>query len=207
MRRYWVILLAVAMALVIALPAGAGKPQIDCDKHPNHPECVADPGDDTPIAGTTCVDGGSAYDVKTDDFSVVLNGKSDTACIDVIANPGAWKVEIETEGIVRGMSLFLRDSVGPGDGCFEGGSCGYVFRRPFPSEVDFLYIDGSYVNVCGTNFGESVWNSFTGVFDYYSDVDETVESPVSFIPSMSGRDGSVVTLHVDLPPISSDESS
>lgn len=82
-----------------------------------------------------------------------------------------------------------------------------MFRRAFPSEVDFPYIDGSYVSVCETDFGESVWNSFTGVIDYYSDVDETVESPVSFIPSMSGRDGSVVTLHVDLPPISSDESS
>jgi hypothetical protein len=53
MRRFWIMLLAIAMALVIALPAGAGKPPIDCDKHPNHPECVTDPGDDTPIAGTT----------------------------------------------------------------------------------------------------------------------------------------------------------
>jgi hypothetical protein len=145
--------------------------------------------------------------LRTDDFDVVLFGKSDTACIDVIADPGAWKVKIETHGIVRGMSLFLRDSVGPGDGCFEGGSCGYVFRNDFPTEVDLPYIDGTYVNVCGTGFGESVRNSVTGVFDYYPDVAKDVESPVAFILSMSGRDGSVVTLHVDLPPLSTAESS
>jgi hypothetical protein len=206
MRRIWIMLMAITMALVIALPAGAGKPPIDCDKHPNHLECVPDPGDDTPIAGTTCREGDPTYEVKTDDFDVVLYGKSDTACIDVIANPGAWKVKIETHGIVRGMSLFLRDSVGPGDGCFEDGSCGYVFRHDFPSEVDFPDIDGAYVNVCGTDFGESVRNPDTGHLDYYSDVDETVESPVSFIPSMSGRDGSVVTLHVILPDLPAEDS-
>ena len=200
MRRIWIMLLAHAMALVIALPAGAGRPPIDCDKLPNHPECAADPGDDGPIAGTTCIEAGSTYDLMTDDFVVVLNGKSDTACIDVIAEPGAWKVGIETDGIVRGLSLFLRDSSGPGDGCFEVGSCGYVFRQDFPPEVDLPYLEGAYVNVCGTDFGESVWNTDTKVFDYYPNVDETVESPVSFFPSMSGRDGSVVTLYVDLPP-------
>ena len=198
MKRFWIMLLAVAMALVIALPATADKP----DK----PDKPGKPPTSVPIAGTTCIDGGSTYDVKRDNFSVVLYGKSDTACIDVIANPGAWKVEIETEGIVRGMSLFLRDSVGPGDGCFEDGSCGYVFRRPFPSEIEFPNIDGSYVNVCGTDFGESVRDPDTGLFDYYSEVDEIVESPVSFIPSMSGRDGSVVTLHVILPDLPTEDS-
>lgn len=202
MRRIWVTLLAVALALVIALPAGAGKPPIDCDKLPNHPECATDPGDDTPIAGTTCVEDGSTYDVQTDDFDVTLYGKSDTACIDVLpAYPGAWKVTIETDGIVRGLSLYLRDSVAPGDGCFEGGSCGYAFRNDFPSDVPFPNIDGAYVNVCGTEFGESVWNADMEAFDYYADVNEDVESPLSFFPSMSGRDGSVVTLHIDLPPI------
>jgi hypothetical protein len=202
-------LLAITMALVIALPAGAGKPQIDCDddKFLNRPECRNDPGDEEPTGGTTCREGGYTHAVMTDDFDVVLYGKSDTACIDVIADPGAWKVKIETQGIVRGMSLFLRDSVGPGDGCFEGGSCGYVFRNDFPTEVDLPYIDGAYVNVCGTGFGESVRNSVTGVFDYYPDVAKDVESPVAFIPSMSGRDGSVVTLHVNLPPLSTAESS
>ncbi len=199
MKRFWILLLAVAMALVIALPASAGKPPIECDKHPNHPECAPDPGDDTPTGGTTCIEGGSAYEVQTEDFDVILNGKSDTACIDVIAAPGAWKITVLTDGIVRGLSLFLRDSVGPGDGCFEGGSCGYVFRNDFPSEVDFPYVEGAYVNVCGTGFGESVWNPDTSTFDYFAGVDTSVESPLAFIPSMSGRDGSVVTLHVDLP--------
>jgi hypothetical protein len=195
-------LLAIAMALLMALPAGAGKPPIDCDKLPNHPECATEPADE-PIAGTTCIEAGSTYALMTDDFVVVLNGKSDTACIDVIANPGAWKVGIATDGIVRGLSLFLRDSSGPGDGCFEGGSCGYVFRQDFPPEVDFPDIDGAYVNVCGTEFAEVIRNPDTGVFDYYPDVDENVASPLSFFPSMSGRDGSVVTLYVDLPPLNS----
>ena len=155
-----------------------------------------------PVAGTTCAEGGSTYDVQTDDFDVTLYGKSDTACIDVMpAESGAWKVTIETDGIVRGLSLFLRDSVGPGDGCFEGGSCGYVFRTDFPAEVVFPYIDGAYVNVCGTEFAEAIWNPVAGDFDYYPNVDTSVESPLSFFPSMSGRDGSVVTLHVDLPPV------
>jgi hypothetical protein len=198
MKRFWIMLLAIAMALVIALPAGAGKPV--------KPPKPGKPPTSVPIAGMTCIDGGSTYDVKTDDFDVVLGGKSDTACIDVIANPGAWKVEIETEGIVRGMSLFLRDSVGPGDGCFEGGSCGYVFRNDFPAEVDLPYIAGAYVNVCGTGFGETVWNPDTEVFDYYAGVATDVESPVSFIPSMSGRDGSVVTLHVILPDLPTEDS-
>jgi hypothetical protein len=207
MRRFWIMLLAIAMALVIALPAGAGKPQIDCDndKFLNRPECRNDPGDNTPIAGTTCREGGSEYAVMTETFDVVLEGKSDTACIDVIANPGVWKVEIKTSEGVRGLSLFLRDSVGPGDGCFEDGSCGYVFRNDFPTEVDLPYIDGAYVNVCGTRFGESVRNS-EGFLDYYPDVAKDVESPVAFIPSMSGRDGSVVTLHVILPDLPAEDS-
>jgi hypothetical protein len=194
-------LLAITMALVIALPAGAGKPpiDIDCKKLPNHPQCAIDPGDDTPMGGTTCAEDGSADAVKTETFDVVLNGKSDSACIDVIANPGAWKITIATEGVVRTLSLFLRDSVAPGDGCFEGGSCGYAFRNDIPPEVDMPYIDGPYVNVCGTDFGESVWDPDTEVFDYYPDVAMGVESPLSFMPSMSGREGSVVTLRVFLP--------
>jgi hypothetical protein len=202
MKRFWIMLLAVALALVIALPAGAGKPDRNCDETPDHPQCRADLGDDTPIAGTTC---GSPDDVKTGDFEVILKGKSDTACIDVIANPGAWKIRIETVGIVRGLSLFLRDSVGPGDGCFEGGSCGYVYRNDFPPIVDFPDIDGAYVNVCGTDFGESVWNPEAETFDYYATENKDVVSPLAFIPSMSGRDGSEVKLTVYLPP-DSDEN-
>ena len=40
MKRFWIILLAAAMALVIAMPAGAGKPPINCDKKPDHPACA-----------------------------------------------------------------------------------------------------------------------------------------------------------------------
>jgi hypothetical protein len=37
MRRFWIMLLGVAVALAIALPAGAGKP--DCDLDPSHAAC------------------------------------------------------------------------------------------------------------------------------------------------------------------------
>lgn len=161
---------------------------------PTVSEAIADPQSTTTTASLpllvrmTQVLGGSLSD--------------DTSTTDAVAVPPPEHPEESymAAGIVRGMSLFLRDSVEPSDGCLDGGSCGNVFRRAFPSKVDFPYIDGSYVNACGTDFGESAWNSVTEVFDYHSDVDKTVESPVSFIPSMSGRDGSVVTLHVDLPP-------
>ena len=53
MKRFWIIVLAVAMALVVALPAGAGKPPIDCDRLPNHPECADPEPSTTTVPGST----------------------------------------------------------------------------------------------------------------------------------------------------------
>ncbi|MEA3511664.1 MAG: hypothetical protein U9R51_09535 [Actinomycetota bacterium] len=43
MKRLWITLLAVAMALATAMPAGAVKPPINCDQTPNHPACSPAP--------------------------------------------------------------------------------------------------------------------------------------------------------------------
>jgi hypothetical protein len=67
MKRFWIILLAVAMALVIALPAGAGKPELDCDKHPNNPECTSDsePPTDPPVLECAFDDNGVLTDSES----------------------------------------------------------------------------------------------------------------------------------------------
>jgi hypothetical protein len=46
MRRSLILLLTIAVALVLAAPASAGKP--DCTEKPEHPSCPSDvPADDT----------------------------------------------------------------------------------------------------------------------------------------------------------------
>ncbi|MEA3510619.1 MAG: hypothetical protein U9R51_04205 [Actinomycetota bacterium] len=67
MKRFWIILLAAAMALVIALPAGAGKPccgtEEECaplEATPTHPSCVTeDPEPPPPAEDVVCAFSGS----------------------------------------------------------------------------------------------------------------------------------------------------
>ena len=55
MKCFWIMLLVMAVAIVIALPAGAAPP---CSANPNHPNCIPDPTDpppdNEPIPGETC---------------------------------------------------------------------------------------------------------------------------------------------------------
>lgn len=203
MRRLGAVLLVVAMGIVIATPVGAAKP--DCDDRPSHPSCQ----DDEPLAGTTCaalgrwlgepVTGDS--DIGTEDFNVPLSGKSDSACIDVMAIEGSWTVHIDIgRGTVRSLLLVPRDSIAPGDSCG-----GFSFRRDIPETVvlpgpahpsdidDDGMIEGAYVNSCGVEFGEWVGDK------NYSEVKEDIESPLAFQVSMTGSSDAEVTLRVYLP--------
>jgi len=119
MKRLWIMLLAIAMALVIALPAGAGRPEIDCDKHPNKPECTSDP--ELP-AEVVC---------EFDDNGVLQNWwepslSAPYSCEWTTTDPGPFKFELAPEsgagdgnGTVLRPHLFVTDAYPYGDKCFE----------------------------------------------------------------------------------------
>jgi hypothetical protein len=100
------------------------------------------------------------------------------------------------------MSLFIRDSIGPGDGCFPGGSCGLVIRdipeqNPFMVTMGMEDIPEAYVNACGNDFGERV--VVEGDWFFYEEADEDIPSPLAFIPSISGSNYVRVKLTVTFP--------
>ncbi len=107
MRRFWIMLLAVAVALVIALPAGAGKP--DCSTYPDgHPlACDDDPPE--PPAANPCPDpielSGSRVLFECD-WAPTNDGATD-GIVTVTMNPG---------GEVSHLVVMVRDS-SPGDLC------------------------------------------------------------------------------------------
>ena len=163
MRRFLFLLLAVLMALVVALPAGAGKP--DCSTYPaGHPQaCQSDDPTPEPIgAGTVC--GPDEYPdgiegIQSADFSFTLGGKQDGACIDVIStesDPGkGWEVTITGSG-AHYLGVIPRDSISAGDSCG-----GYLLRseaRIYTTRT--LGYDGfmpaATINACGTDFAEWV---------------------------------------------------
>ena len=187
------------MACAIALPAGAVKPQCD-DTLPgytaDHPICSnddpVDPPPDEPLAGTTCKAIGEWGEPFDSDFTVTL---AENACIDVMADPGVWTVEVVDEsgdGTLRWLSLVIRDSVAPGDACDS-----VAYRRDIPSKItldgfESDGIAGAWVNSCGTDWAEWVGD------DYYDYEDTDVESPLVLQVFMSGKDEKV-TLTIDIP--------
>jgi hypothetical protein len=181
----------MAIGIVIASPAGAAKPDIDCDEKPNHPTCVDDAPDS--LAGTTCAALGRWGDPVTGEFIITLGNVGElngSECVDVMAAKGPWEVEIEIEsGTVRSLMLVPRDSIAPGD------SCGGVHIRK-PAETFTVTLpgaDGAYVNSCGLDFGE--WAN--GL--YYDTVETGIPSPLAFQMDMSGSKDAVVTLTVTVP--------
>jgi hypothetical protein len=111
MRRFWISLLSVGLTLVIALPAGAGKP----DK----------PSPDEPLVGLTCdearaegvdfVDG--VWNDEGTEFTVVLGARA-RACVDVLSDAGDWTVEVEKGSAIK-VGVEVQDSTGPGDTCWD----------------------------------------------------------------------------------------
>ncbi len=218
MRRFWIMLLAVAMALVIALPAGAGKPCCNpdgCGDDPytkDHPACGED--DPDPVSddwgGHTCVDykllnpdsDWIAFDPVDADFVLTLNG-GDKGCVDVIAHAGVWLVDVTTDG-GRGVMMIPRDSFSPGDSCggaiINGDPTG-DYTLPLAADPR-TEIPASTVNACGTEYGEQSIARVDGVWVDYGlpEMNRTDDvDPLAFIVSAGGSPKSTTTISVDLP--------
>jgi hypothetical protein len=227
MRRISVLLLVIAMALVIASPAGAGKPGTDCEEKPNHPACQDDPTADPPF-GTTClVRFGpdnldmqvKEVDLNVGSFSVNLEGSGASACYDVTADEGTWSVEILNDTGVRFLRVLPRDSISPGDSC---GGREFRFNRDVPTTFDLPgtgfptedgwhpydldkdgRIEGSYANSCGESFGEWVDVEVNGVEKrvFYEKENTNIPSPLAFQVDMKGSKTAVLELEVTLVPL------
>jgi len=195
-NRIWIVLLIMAVAIVMAIPAGAAPP---CSVNPNHPNCIPDdptdpPPDDGPLAGTTCNAIGE-WGEPVQSGTYITEILTENACIDVMADPGVWTVEVVDEsgdGTLRWLSLVIRDSVAPGDACDS-----VAYRRDIPSKItldgfESDGIAGAWVNSCGTDWAEWVGD------DYYDYEDTDVESPLVLQVFMSGKDEKV-TLTIDIP--------
>lgn len=107
MRKTWAPALAVALVVLMAVPATAAKP----DKPPKQPQPHPD--------GLTCLETGwgAVVEPSDDGFIVTVDGGGETACVDVPAAPGeTWGVEV-TVGSARGVWVMVKDSQ-PGDFCW-----------------------------------------------------------------------------------------
>jgi len=216
MKRLSIVLLALATALLVAIPASAKKGG------------TPGPPDREPLAGTTCESPWWDGDIKVDDFEIILDAGHPDACIDVLTEfAGQWKVTVRDlagDGL-RSLLLVPRDAVAPGD------SCGGERRRnaavyddwtlPHPDDPrEWLPRDASgvpiipaaTVNACPGDdeagiglFAETVeWDiNGDGVVD---ENDTTMEAtgdphPLALLVFSSGlRKGDQIVIHVDLPP-------
>jgi hypothetical protein len=211
MRRVSIALIVCSVALALAIPAGAAKP-VCSDLHSTHPACQ-DPGEAPEVANDSCHAHGEWGPLPVSgNFEVTLGGRNtgypDGLCIDVLTDPGDWRVEIETTGKVQSLNLFMRDSVGAGDACFttpDGtSSCGYMFRSSnIPAEQVFADIPGAWANACGIEWGEHVGSSWDGgsftAGALYETEDRDVKSPLAFLPGIRAGSDATVVLTVYLP--------
>jgi hypothetical protein len=211
MRRVWIALTVISIAVVMAVPVGAA---VDCEnrKFVNHPSCP-DSGEAPQINNDSCYAHGEWGPVAVSKNFVVTLGGRDTGypsgyCIDVLADPGDWLVEIETTGKVQSLNLFMRDSAGAGDACFTApdgtSSCGYMFRsNNIPAEQVFADIPGAWANACGIEWGEHVGSSWDGgsftAGALYETEDRDVKSPLAFLPGIRAGSDATVVLTVYLP--------
>jgi hypothetical protein len=216
MRRVWIALTVISVALVMAVPVGAA---VDCDnpKFGNHPSCP-DPGEAPQVNNDSCYAHGEWGSVPVSENFVVTLGGRGTAypsgyCIDVLADAGDWLVEIETTGKVQSLNLFMRDSVGAGDGCFTApdgtSSCGYMYRsNDIPTQQAFAGMPGAWANACGDEWGEyvgSFWDAEDfSVGKWYITEDTGVVSPLVFLPGIRAGSDATVKLIVRLPGATND---
>ena len=163
-------LLAGALALLMAAPAGAGRPNCDPDDPkytPEHPACQGDePSEDLPLGGTMCdpdeypknPDGTFQIEgVQSGDFTFTLAGKRPGTCIDVMSIAGPWEVTVTGEG-ARYLGLIPRDSIAAGDSC--GGPLLRNAANIYGASPHILGYNGSVpaatINACGTEWAEWV---------------------------------------------------
>lgn len=160
MKRFWFVLLAVAVALAMAVPAGAKKPD-NPDKPPP----------DEPLVGLTCAEAAVEYGehaavnwINEETFEVKVGVRED-ACVDVMSLEGGWTIEVDM-GTAIEVGLGVRDSVAPGDMCW--GPCvgtGVVTE----SGIYEFSTPASEINACGVEFGDAdealafiAWADFRG---------------------------------------------
>ncbi len=150
MQRYWTVLLVLAVAVVIALPAGAAKP--DCIDEPSRPWCEPAEDPEGPV-GLTCeetaADGWDYVDVTWQDektFTVVLTDRLG-ACVDVTSVAGEWTIDVKV-GSAREVYLAVGDSVSPGDMCWGYGH--YDSPEALVTDDVILLVDlpASTINAC-----------------------------------------------------------
>ena len=97
MRRLWIALLVCSVTLALAVPAGAA---VDCEnpKFESHPACQGS-NEEPMVVNDSCHAHGEWGPIPVSgNFEVTLGGR-DTVhpsgyCIDVMAEPGDWLVEI-----------------------------------------------------------------------------------------------------------------
>ncbi len=222
MRRTWIMLLAVALALVIAAPAGADKPNCnpeDPNYTPDHPTCQdEEPSDELPMGGTMCDPAGypeGIYGVQSNDFTFTLEGKKPGTCIDVMSGKGAWEVTVTGEG-ARYLGLIPRDSIAAGDSC--GGWLLRSAANIYGDSPHILGYNGSVpaatINACGTDWAEWVdieeWSGPDLEADCaaFSDDEKqclvTEQLPVAHplvLQVFMQSGGGSTTFYVDLPPL------
>ena len=198
MRRLLLLTLAAIITFALAVPAHAG---VDCAEKPNHPACDSEPL----TAGTVC----GTTPPETGVFEVMLGGRHTEytyppgMCIDVLSAAGEWTVSVEVlAGTLRELNLYLRDSFAPGDGCFEGGSCGLALRDISSepgviTEIELGHMPDAHVNACGLQYGELV--EVDAELVYFDTVEPSIESPLAFMPSMRASNDAVVKLSVHMP--------
>lgn len=207
MKRFWILLLTLGLVFVLAVPVAATPgDETWCEGRPDHPLCVDEPAPEDPDSGFGTVCGGDVEDGTS--FVVDLGGRKTEflsgACVDVMSDRGAWGVQVEVlEGTLRSLSLFIRDSISPGDGCFPGGSCGLVIRD-IPEENSFTVtmgmedIPGAYVNACNEFTDDNYFGEWADG-EFYEDIRDDIPSPLAFIPSISGSNYLRVKLTVSIP--------
>ncbi len=143
MKRFWTMLVVVAVALVMALPAGAVKP-----------ENPGKPPPDEPLVGLTCAEAAAAgFDHVGVDWDVDNSGRPtftvevgvrEDACVDVTSLEGNWIVTVDM-GTALVVPMGVQDSVAPGDSCW-GGCAGDVVITE--SGTYTFYTPASTLNAC-----------------------------------------------------------
>ena len=164
MKRFWTVLVVVAVALVMALPAGAVKPANPPGKPPA----------DEPLVGLTCAEAeADGFDRVSVNWSAdyttftVKIGYRENACVDVTSGAGDWKVDVDMGGALE-VGMGVQDSVAPGDACWGGCAGGGVISE---SGLYSFYTPASIIDACnfdvkdpdfGDGDGQLTFNAWAG---------------------------------------------
>ncbi len=127
MKRLWITLLGIAMATIIAIPAGAGAPDF-CDKRSEHPNCTTTT---IPTTSTTVPEPQAVVVCEFDPDGVLQNWwdlslSAPYSCQWTTTDHGPFTFELapgsgaeDGTGTVLRPHLFVTDAYPYGDKCFE----------------------------------------------------------------------------------------